>query len=208
MHWSIRHQGSPAAVEHVSDSQVVNGLRDGDWEATDEIAACGTTDVRRWMPLERHPRFASLVAELDELEHSQPIIDPDEQRIDMNPLIDVCLVLLVFFMLATTMSVMERVHNMPTSTPQGRALPTLTESRAREQMIFVRVSTQAGQVVIEADDERVAMHDLEQTLRRLMRSTQRAEMLIDAKDVSWGTVVQVIDAATGAQIRKVHFKTP
>ena len=30
----------------------------------------------------------------------------------------------------------------------------------------------------------------------------------DAKDVDWGTVVAIIDAAGGARINKVHFKGP
>jgi hypothetical protein len=31
--------------------------------------------------------------------------------------------------------------------------------------------------------------------------------VIDAKDVEWGLVVKIIDAAAGARIKKVHFKS-
>ena len=52
----------------------------------------------------------------------------DETRLDMNPLIDVALVLLIFFMLTTTYEELRKEFNPPrdTSRTQGKATRTRT----------------------------------------------------------------------------------
>ena len=37
MSWKIRHEGSPKSMEGLTPAQVVEGLQDGLWEATDEV---------------------------------------------------------------------------------------------------------------------------------------------------------------------------
>ena len=37
MSWKIRHEGSPQSIDNLTLEQVVEGLQDGHWEATDEV---------------------------------------------------------------------------------------------------------------------------------------------------------------------------
>jgi len=204
MYWTIRHQGSPRAVEHLSQEQVVAGLRDGAWDGADEVRPAGEAD---WQPLEAHPQFAEAAAEIEE--SNSPLVpeDAEEQRIDMNPLIDVCLVLLVFFILATTYQILDRVLDLPTNqATASRDIPTMTLNDVRERMIIVRVRQGAEGPVFHIGDELVTRGTLENALKRAVRKTHRQEVVIDAREVEWGSVVRVVDAATGARIRKVHFK--
>src|SRR5262245_33614684 len=101
MSWKVRHEGSPKAVEGLTFEQVVDGLTEGQWEATDEVM--GPNDTT-WHKFEDHPQFAEAAAELDAPpEH----VYDDEGHIDMNALIDVCLVLLIVFILTTTAAALQ-----------------------------------------------------------------------------------------------------
>ena len=53
MSYAVRHQGSPQWVSDLSFAEVAIGLRDGRWEATDEVRGDGESG---WVALEDHPR--------------------------------------------------------------------------------------------------------------------------------------------------------
>ncbi|HYT87105.1 MAG TPA: biopolymer transporter ExbD, partial [Gemmataceae bacterium] len=118
MTWKIRHEGSPKFIQGLTLAQVVEGLRDGLWEPTDEVM--GPSDAT-WVALENHPQFAEVAADLE----PPPRREEDETRLDMNALIDVCLVLLIFFMLTTTYAVaVQKLIPLPTvaEDKKGKAL--------------------------------------------------------------------------------------
>src|SRR5262245_26430003 len=96
MAWQLRHQGSPRSIGDLSPGQIVEGLRDGQWATTDEVKAPGEP---AWTAIESHPQLAEIAEEVD----TPPPRKHDEgTNLDMNALIDVCLVLLIFFILTTT----------------------------------------------------------------------------------------------------------
>src|SRR5436189_5274480 len=96
MSWQLRHEGSPQALKGLTLQQIANGLRDGQWEPTDEVMG---PDDKAWQAIENHPALAELAEELE----APPVKRHDEgTHLDMNALIDVCLVLLIFFILTTT----------------------------------------------------------------------------------------------------------
>src|SRR6266849_9861621 len=107
MSWSVRHEGSPTVIEGLTVEQIADGLREGSWETTDEVRGPGEPE---WRALENHPQFAEVAAELEPPIRGE---SEDETRLDMNPLIDVCLVLLIFFMLTTTYAALQKVLDMP-----------------------------------------------------------------------------------------------
>src|SRR5258708_16016416 len=120
MSWTIRHEGSPRSVEGLTAAQVIEGLQEGQWEPTDEVRG---PDDGIWLPIENHPQFAELAAEI-EPEHLGR--REDETRLDMNPLIDVCLVLLIFFILTTTYPPLQKILPIPTLTTQNlNGIPTV-----------------------------------------------------------------------------------
>src|SRR5882724_4257240 len=109
MSWQLRHQGSPKSIPDLSLGQIVEGLRDGQWEPTDEVIG---PDDATWQPIESHPELAEIA---DEIEAPEPARRDEGTHIDMTALIDVCLVLLIFFILSTTYGVVvQKVVPLPT----------------------------------------------------------------------------------------------
>ncbi len=204
MTWKIRHEGSPRAIEGLADTQVLEGLRDGLWEPTDEVM--GPQDGQ-WVALENHPQFAEVVADL---EPPPPKVHEDETKLDMNPLIDVALVLLIFFILTTTYETIRKVLDLPSMTAKSEKgkLPEVTPDKVKQLMI--RVTARPGSSegpVIRVEDQVVELKNLATTLRQLVRETRKTNMLIDAAGVTWGTVVSIHDAGKGAGIQKAYLKS-
>jgi biopolymer transport protein ExbD len=200
MTWKIRHQGSPRSIEGLTVPQVVEGLQDGLWETTDEVM--GPQDAA-WTPLENHPQFAEVAADLEPF---LPAHHEDETRLDMNPLIDVCLVLLIFFILTTTYAALEKVLEMgSTSVDNPKGLPMTTPDKVDKFMIKAQIRQEGGRPVIRIEDQVVDPEDLVPAIKRYVKDTRKTEILIDTgKGVPWGEVVRVQDAAKGAGVLHVH----
>lgn len=202
MSWTIRHQGSPRAVPDLSSVQVLAGLQDGRWEPTDEVKA---DEEPRWQSLEDHPQFAEAVADLEPPEPKQ---HEDETRLDMNPLIDVCLVLLIFFILTTTYETIRKVLDMPGGSARDKPKEMVTKPSivdVRKFTIFVEATTENGQPVVRVEKQVVKEADLTDALKKFVSTTRKTEVLVDAHNVEWGTVTAIMDAARGAGIEKTHF---
>jgi len=197
MSWKVRHEGSPRAVEDLELPQVLEGLRDGLWEQTDEVM--GPSDTA-WVAMESHPQLAEVVADM---EPPPPKFHEDETRLDMNPLIDVALVLLIFFILTTTYETIRKVLDMPsaTATDAKGKLVEVPPEKIKEQMIKIK----ARPGLIQIEDKTVKLEDLTAELKQYVRSTHKTQILIDAVDVTWGTVVAIQDAAKGAGVERALF---
>src|SRR5437870_1804409 len=143
MTWKIRHEGSPQAVEGLNPQEIVEGLQDGLWEPTDEVM--GPND-ESWVPIENHPQFAEIA---EDLEPPPPKVYDDETRLDMTPLIDVTLVLLIFFILTTTYATLQKILDMADLTSKSAKGPAvITKEKVKEFMIVVRVSMEKGKPAI------------------------------------------------------------
>jgi biopolymer transport protein ExbD len=204
MSWKIRHEGSPQAVEGLTLQQVVEGLQDGHWELTDEVM--GPQDSA-WVPIESHPQLAEAAADI---EPPPPPYREDESKIDMNALIDVCLVLLVFFMLTTTYAALQKMLDSPDiAAEKDKSVPHFTREQVKEFMIQVKVSEGPSGPVIAVEDRQVKPEELESVLRSFVGKERKTELLIDHdRQVPHGTVVAIEDAAKGAGIREVHILVP
>jgi len=200
--WKVRHQGSPRSIEGLKLPQVVEGLQDGLWEPTDEVM--GPQD-KQWVGIENHPQLAEVVADLE-----PPLAKPheDETRLDMNPLIDVALVLLIFFILTTSYAMLQKVLEMPaTTTRKISDKPIRVKAHEANQFtIKVTARLENGKPVIKVEDEPVDPKNLVAALRQYVRDTGKTELLLDAKDVTWGTIVTIQDAAKGAGVQKAHLQ--
>jgi biopolymer transport protein ExbD len=197
MSFSVRHEGSPRAVAGLSAAEVAAGLRDGRWEPTDEVRADGDGD---WLPLEEHPRFTETAAEVEPPPRKH---HPDETRLDMNPLIDVALVLLIFFILTTTYETVRKILDMPGATSQAGAPRKVTLQEAKKLTIMVHARQQAGQPAITVEEMPVSLDDLDSVLRKAVADSKKTTVLLDAApDVDYGVVVAIMDAARGAGVTK------
>jgi biopolymer transport protein ExbD len=203
MTWRIRHQGSPRAVEGLTTAEVVEGLQDGLWEPTDEVM--GPLD-QDWGTLENHPQFADIAMDL---QPHEPRHYDDETHLDFNPLIDVCLVLLIFFILTTSYAALQKVLPMPgVSAKTAEGTPTVRKEQVKEFMIKVMARQENGKPVIKVEDDVVSPEDLVPVLTNWVKRSRKTELLIDAEGVDWGVVVAIQDAAKGAGVEKLHFQEP
>ncbi len=162
-----------------------------------------------WVAIENHPQLADVAADL---EPPPPRTYDDETRLDMNALIDVCLVLLIFFMLITTYSVLQkRMEQPPVREQDLDKMKTykMDDPKVQEQMLLVKVRMENGQPVIRLEDKVVAPDDLIAAFNRAVAGSPKNQLLLDAgDDVPHGVVVAVQDAASGARLNKVHLVMP
>jgi biopolymer transport protein ExbD len=203
MSWKVRHEGSPESVS-LTLEEIQQGLVDGLWEPTDEVMG---PDDRDWVAIENHPALAELAADIDP---PPPPHHEDEARLDMNALIDVCLVLLVFFILTTTVAAMQQRLDAPTPGDKSDIkVPVIKLDQVQEQMIHVTVKMEGGQPVVRIEKNVVAPARLLRELKSYQRASKRTDMLLEHDDeVPHDLVVQVIDAAKGAGLYRIQLVVP
>src|SRR6516162_178167 len=130
MSWQVRHQGSPKAVQGLTVAQIAQGLRDGVWSLTDEVR--GPQD-EEWTAIENHQQFAEVV---DEVEEPPARFHGEEAHVDMNALIDVTMVLLIFFILTTTRSVaVQKIIPLPIITDAKTGKKVYHADQVKKYMI-------------------------------------------------------------------------
>ena len=198
--WKVRHQGSPTALSDLTLAQVAEGLADGRWEPTDEVM--GPND-KTWVPLESHPQLEEIAADL---EPPSPRHYDDETRLDMNALIDVCLVLLIFFILTTSYAVIQKQLEAPGVSADKVGPPIITKEKVEQQMILVVVRMENGKPIVKVEDQVVDLDNLESELRKFVKATKKTQMALQIDyDAPHSVLVAVQDAAKGAGVEKVSL---
>ncbi len=202
MNWKIRHEGSPQSIE-MDQQEMLDGLLDGAWEPTDEVM--GPND-HTWTAIENHPMLEEIAADL---ETKQPKPYDDETRLDMNALIDVTLVLLIFFILTTTVAALQKRLEAPTADPSKVKVPVFTKEQVLEQMIHVTAKMEDGKPVVRIEETPVDPVRLVAELRKFVKETRKTDLLLEHDDfVPQDLVVKIIDSAKGAGMNRVRLVVP
>jgi biopolymer transport protein ExbD len=195
--WNVRHQGSPQSVDGLTADDVIDGVKEGVWETSDEVMGPDDTE---WVPLEQHPVFAQAMAEY---EPPPPKHYPDETRLDMNPLIDVALVLLIFFMLTTTYEELRKEFLPPPGDRTPREGPK-TDSELKKMTVRVTARLEGGRPVYRVENEVVPEADLEAKFKEYREKLGHDRLAMEvAPDVPWRAVVAIQDAAAGAKFAEI-----
>lgn len=190
--WRVRQQGSPTAVSVADTGAVVEGLRDGNWLPTDEVRGPGDA---AWQPIESHPVFAEVAEEVA----PPPRSSGSDDHLDMNPLIDVCLVLLIFFILTITYASLERAIDVPPAEQdkKGPAPKKIDYKDIRDRVFIVRATMDGEKPVVKIEKKEVPIDQIFNEMKQAM-ATGRREMILDVdKDVPWGVLTAILDAAKG-----------
>lgn len=194
--WNIRHQGSLEAVEGVTAEEIVDGVKEGIWEPDDEVMGPNDPD---WVPLEVHPIFEAAMAEYDP---PPPKHHPDETKLDMNPLIDVALVLLIFFMLTTTYEELRKEFNPPPGQRDEKGKKT--DAFVKSIAVRVTARTENNQTIYHVEGEQVAEKDLEEKFKEYREKLGHDKLAMEIDPtVPWKSVVSIQDAAAGAKFSEI-----
>jgi biopolymer transport protein ExbD len=199
MTWKIRHQGSPRSIEGLTRAEVMQGMLDGLWEPTDEVMG---PDERDWTALESHPEFSELAQDIEPPQASE---HEDETRLDMTALIDVTMVLLIFFILTMSAAALQKMIEGPSSS-KDKPIPeqiTITQVQVRDLMIVVHVEqVNPDDWRLKVEKEEVAPADLRAKLSDFVKETRRTELLIDCPDdAPRDLVIAILDAAKRAGVK-------
>ena len=195
--WLIRQEGSPNAISVPSETDVLSGMRDGHWLPTDEVK--GPEDFE-WRAIEDHPTFAEAAMELE----PPPVEPKDETHLDMNPLIDVCLVLLIFFILTITYASLERAIDVPPLNPDDKGPSKVEYKDIKDQVFLVTARMNGDKPVVRIATKEVPFDQIAAEMKRVIESTGRKEMVLDSeKDVPWGIITAILDAAKGNGVRNI-----
>lgn len=197
MAWFIRHEGSPQATEVQTAQAVIDGIRDGVWAPDDEVRQENETE---WRHIEEHPQFAEA---LSDWEPSPPKAPEDETRLDMNPLIDVALVLLIFFILTTAYEELRKKLPPPSGVPE-ESQRGISEGDLKQAAFNVKVNRSGDRTIFLIEGVEVAPENLQKAMEEEIKKTGRTKLAIEVDPkCSFADFVRVQDAATGANITEV-----
>ena len=203
MNWKIRHEGSSRAIEGLTLQQIVEGLQDGLWEPTDEVM--GPEDST-WTALESHPQLTEVVLEMQPIEKAG---HGDETHIDMTALIDVTLVLLIFFILTTSYAAMHKILELPTFSSDNPNHARIKVDKEKIEKLMIRAVLRKGPdgtTVFKVEDKEAKKSDLVNVLSQYVVSTHKTELMLDcADDVPIQDEVDIQDAAKGAGIAHISL---
>jgi len=199
--WLVRQEGAPTAHAFASPRDVLAGLRDGIWLPTDEVR--GPADAR-WVAIETHPLFEDAAAELE----PPPPEPADETHLDMNPLIDVCLVLLIFFILTITYASLERAIAVPDSPDEkGKSPQKLDYKDIKDRVFRVTARMDGDKPVLKLNTDVVKAEELFARMKKVIDDTGRREMLLDIDgNVPWGVQTAILDAAKGNGVHSILYR--
>jgi biopolymer transport protein ExbD len=180
---------------------VLTALRDGNFVPADEVKGPNEPD---WQPLETHPAFAEAALDIE----PPPVEVKDDTTLDMNPLIDVCLVLLIFFILTITYATLERALDVPDDTVEDKSSSKVNIPEVKDRVFIVTVKMDGERPVIKMGLfgalKEVAQDRLKDEMETLINSTGRREMIMDIeKDVPWGVETAILDAAKGNNLHNI-----
>jgi biopolymer transport protein ExbD len=197
MNWKVRHEGSPEWVERTLP-ELERGLADGVWETTDEVQEPGATG---WLAFEAHPHFAEAC---EELEAPPKPAHADESHLDMNALIDVTMVLLIFFILTTSVAALQKRIEAPTVEKDKKAgVRVLTKDDVEKQTVHVKAHVVDGKTVILVEGKPAELQTLAAELKKYATKTKTSLLLEMDGDITQDEMVQIIDKAKVAGLDKV-----
>jgi len=133
--------------------------------------------------------------EEDDITSWTPQLHVDE--LDMTPMVDVVLLLLLFFMV-TASYMMQRVIEIPKPNPEKTRATTKTRNELMKEYVIVEIDHRNN---FSVEDEPLKGTPLAKAIERAMSETGKQKAFIIAEGECFhGSIVQALDAATDAKV--------
>lgn len=202
--WKVRHEGSPVTSPDLTFDQVMQGLLDGRFHPEDEVKGPADQD---WRKLEDHPAFEETAADIEPPPEKRP---DGESHIDMNALIDVSLVLLIFFVLTTSYASLQKIiEAAEAATNSKRGYRLVQEKDVENTMIRVKATQSGDTTTLFVEGKEVKAEDLTDVLRQAKAAAKKVAVLLEHDiKVPHGVIVEIQDAVKNAKLEKVHLLIP
>jgi biopolymer transport protein ExbD len=208
MSWKLRHTGSPQVIPNLTPQQIAEGMVEGEYEPTDEVM--GPND-KQWIPMDEHPHFEETVTQYLESQDEEHE-GGDDDHIDMNPLIDVCLVLLVIFIMAQSMALLEKVIEAPKAPKQSGPTTRINADQLPDNMVMIKAISDGKTTTIELERDKIVikeLKDFKELVRRLTvikhNNERKTDLVVQHRNISHGTMVMICDAAAQSGLRNVKL---
>jgi biopolymer transport protein ExbD len=120
--------------------------------------------------------------------------------INITPLVDIVLVLLIIFMVITPLM----TKMLPVLVPEKAEVEQPTEQMKKQVVVYLRSDN-----TIEVNHETVAMKDLEERLRLALKIQTEKIVFFEADDdAAYGNAVLIMDVIKGSGTKIIGIMTP
>ncbi len=191
--WDLRNHDSDSKSILLESIEIQDLIVSGLISINDEIRKEGETT---WKTFLDYPEFDDTFSVKSSIKHDE------DENIDMNALIDVCLVLLVFFILLTSYAKLVQHLEAAKTNPDSK-IPSITTTQA-DQKTKVVIKTEAGKTLFYINEQVVESENLTTALKASARKLKSKDMILFySDDVPYQAVISIQDAARAADFQQI-----
>lgn len=191
--WDLRNHDSDSKSILLESIEIQDLIVSGLISINDEIRKEGETS---WKTFEDYPEFDDTFPVKSSIKHDE------DENIDMNALIDVCLVLLVFFILLTSYAKLVQHLEAAKTNPDSK-IPSITTTQA-DQKTKVVIKTEAGKTLFYINEQVVESENLTTALKASARKLKSKDLILFySDDVPYQAVISIQDAARAADFQQI-----
>lgn len=191
--WNLRNFDSDSKSILLESIEIQDLIVSGLLSINDEIRKEGETS---WKTFEDYPEFDDTFSVKSSIKHDE------DENIDMNALIDVCLVLLVFFILLTSYAKLVQHLEAAKTNPDSK-IPSITTTQA-DQKTKVVIKTEAGKTLFYINEQVVESENLTTALKASARKLKSKDLILFySDDVPYQAVISIQDAARAADFQQI-----
>lgn len=191
--WDLRKHDSDSKSILLESIEIQDLIVSGLISINDEIRKEGETT---WKTFLDYPEFDDTFSVKSSIKHDE------DENIDMNALIDVCLVLLVFFILLTSYTKLVQHLEAAKTNPDSK-IPSITTTQA-DQKTKVVIKTEAGKTLFYINEQVVESENLTTALKASARKLKSKDLILFySDDVPYQAVISIQDAARAADFQQI-----
>lgn len=191
--WDLKNHGTDSKSTLLEFIEIQDLIVSGLISIHDEIRKEGEIV---WKTLQDYPEFDETFSSKSTIKHE------DDENIDMNALIDVCLVLLVFFILLTSYAKLVQHLEAAKTNPDSK-IPSISTSQA-DQKTKVVIKKEGEKTIFYINEQPVENENLTSALKASARKLKSKDLILYySDDVPYQAVISIQDAARAADFQQI-----